>query len=89
MIELYRHAESEEADQVEFMLKRLRAAHKVLIDDGTTPLPVSLPAIKDSEKWYSGEDAITEYLEELEKLLARWTWFVADACYIDDDGEVC
>lgn len=89
MIELYRRVESEEGDRLETVLKRLRAAHKVVIHDDKTLLPLTLPAIKDSGKWYSGEDTIAGYLDELEELLARWTWFTADACYIDDDGELC
>lgn len=89
MIELYSPVECEEGDRLETMLKGLRAAYKVVIHDSNMDLPVSLPAIKDSGKWYSGGTAIAEYLKELEDLLSRWTWFAADACYIDEDGEVC
>jgi hypothetical protein len=52
-------------------------------------MPVPLPAILDGGEWFSGEKALSEYLKQLEELLSTWTWFAGDACFIDEDGEVC
>lgn len=89
MIELHRLENSQEGDRIQAALKELRAAHQIVVHQAAENVAVPLPAIKDSGEWISGEDAIAEYLEKLEELLSHWTWFAGDACYIDEDGEVC
>jgi hypothetical protein len=89
MIELYRREKSAQGERIEGALKELRAAHKVIIVELGQEMEAPLPAIRDGGEWFSGKDAIAEYLEKLEDLLSTWTWFAGDACYIDEDGEVC
>jgi hypothetical protein len=89
MIELYRKEKSAQGERIEGALKELRAAHKVVIVQPGQQVGAPLPAIRDGEEWFSGEAEIKEFLENLEKMLASWTWFAGDSCYIDEDGEVC
>jgi hypothetical protein len=51
--------------------------------------PVRLPAVRHDERIISGRDNLLAYLQELERLVDEWRRFQTDACYIDDDGEVC
>jgi hypothetical protein len=85
-IELYRPAHSPAADDLETALRKLVVAHKVIVVNAAhTPLP----AIHDEGQVITGPAALARYLQELEKIVADWRKYQGDACYINDDGEVC
>jgi hypothetical protein len=51
--------------------------------------PLSLPVVRHDERLICGREDLLAYLQELERLAEDWRRFQTDACYIDDDGEVC
>lgn len=94
MIEFYRPADCAPCEEIEAALKEMVLAHKVIVvEPGQHPKALdpdtSLPALKDNGRVISGQAAIRTHLEELEKVVADWRRFQGDACYIDDEGEVC
>jgi hypothetical protein len=92
VIRLYRTKASGEGEQVESALKELVVAHQVVTLAPGDPSPLngtSLPAIVDGERVVSGRAALDAYLAELGEVTARWRRFQADACYLDDEGNVC
>ena len=94
MIELYRPDHCPGCADIEAVLKELVVAHKVVVLEpdqienhlGSTP---ALPVLKDNGKLISGERAIAIYLKELERFVANWRRFQGDACYLDEQGEIC
>jgi hypothetical protein len=50
---------------------------------------VTLPVIRENSRLISGKESLLAYLDELEKLVEDWRRFQSDACYIDEDGELC
>ena len=94
MIELYRPSDCAACAEIEEALKDLVIAHKIIKVTPGQPLDAltpdtPLPAIKENGRIISGQAELTAYLSELEKFVADWQRFQADACYIDDDGETC
>ncbi len=85
MIVLYRAAGCPRADRVQEQLEDLVVAHRVVV----LPEIEGLPAIEDGRQRVSGRQPLEEYLGRLEKTVADWNRFQGDACYLDDDGEVC
>ncbi len=89
MIELIRHADCPACEAVEAALQELVIAHRVVIvPAGQTDDDLPLPALRDNDRLITGPE-VAAYLRELEKFVADWRKFQGDACYIDDDGEVC
>jgi hypothetical protein len=94
MIEFYRPAECDYCEAIEAALKEMVIAHKVIVvEPGKQPkgLPAGtpLPALVDSGQVVTGRAALAEHLQKLEQVVADWRRFQSDACYIDDEGEVC
>lgn len=94
MIEFYRPVECQTCGEFEDALKEMVIAHRVVTVKAkqlpdSLPAETHLPAIKDDEKIIMGEAEIKVYLEELKKVVADWRKFQGDACYIDEDGQVC
>ena len=94
MIEFYRPADCDNCETIEAALQEMVVAHKVIVvEPGQSPegLPAGtpLPALVDNGRVFSGRAALAEHLRELEKIVADWRRFQSDACYIDDEGEVC
>ena len=95
MIELYRPLQSPASDEIEFALKELVVAHKVIVvEPGASPDSLTsntpLPLIKEKDKLISEPAAIKVYLKELEIFVAEWRKFQSDTCYLDSEtGEVC
>jgi glutaredoxin len=94
MIELYRPVFCPDCTKIEEVLKELVVAHKIITlepgQSAATLMPnTPLPAIKDEGQIITGPAAIDAYLAELEEIVADWRRFQSDACYIDDDGNVC
>jgi len=90
MIVLYRQKGSAPGAALELALRDLVVAHEVA---EATPdaLPEGiphLPAIVDGDRLVYGE-ALPGYLAELERELTEWRKYQVDACYVDDEGEVC
>ena len=94
MIELYRPIYCPDCIKIEETLQELVVAHKIItLEPGqfateSTP-DTPLPAIKDEGQIITGQAAIGAYLVELEKVVTDWRRFQSDACYIDDNGDVC
>lgn len=92
MITLYRRAQDPTGSAIQAELEELVVAHEVEIAphalDAFAGVP-SLPAIVDGERVISGDDALRAYLDELVAWMGEWRKYQADACYIDDEGEVC
>jgi len=94
MIELYRSIDCSTCAEIEAALKEMVVAHKVITVEAeeeyeALPTDTPLPALKDNGKIITGQRAIAAYLKELEQFVADWRRFQSDACYIDDEGEVC
>lgn len=94
MIELYHTPNCPSGREIEAALQELVVAHRVIsVEPGRQPeaLPpdTPLPALKENGQLISGQDAIQAHLEELARLVADWRRFQTDACYIDNEGEVC
>jgi hypothetical protein len=94
MIEFYRPADCENCEIIEEALTEMVIAHKVIVvEPGQPPkgLPAGtpLPALVDNGQIFTGSAELAAHLKELEKVVADWPRFQSDACYIDDDGEVC
>ena len=94
MIELYRLADSHPGDAIEAALREMVVAYKRIVVEpeqapADLPAGTTLPAIRHDERLISGQTALVAYLSELEQFVADWRRFQSDACYIDEDGEVC
>lgn len=94
MIEVFREEKSEMADWIEGELKAMVVGYKrILIDAGSAltefgkELP--LPFIRDNGNFITGREAIINYLRELDIFVEAWRRYQSDACYIDEDGEIC
>lgn len=84
MIKLYRPIDCPDCEEIEAVLQELVISHKIIVVEDR---PV--PTLEDSGQLYTGRKEIEIHLQELEKIVADWRRFQGDACYIDDDGEVC
>jgi hypothetical protein len=94
MIELYRREHDVDADRIEEALRDLSAAYRVhRVSPGEANVllgrDIVLPALRDGGHVASGDAAICAFLDETARTLERWRKFQTDACYLDDDGEVC
>jgi hypothetical protein len=94
MIEFYRPVDCDHCETIEAALKEMVIAHKIIVvEPGQSPegLPAGtpLPALVDNGQVFSGQAALADHLTELEEVVADWRRFQSDACYLDDDGEVC
>jgi glutathione S-transferase len=94
MIELYRLANSQLGEAIEAALRDMVVAYeRIIVEPGQAPaeLPAgtTLPAIRHDDRLISGQAALVAYLSELEQFVADWRRFQSDACYVDEDGEVC
>ncbi len=92
MIELIRTRDSAEGAAVEDKLRELVVAHRVTTVESGQPSPLNgtpLPAIVDEDRIISGQDALQAYLAELSAEIEEWRRYQVDACYIDDNGEIC
>lgn len=90
MITLYREKGSAPGAALELALRELVVAHEVA-DAAPGALPAGiprLPAIVDGDRLVYGE-ALPGYLAELERELTEWRKYQVDACYINEEGEVC
>ncbi len=88
MIYLHRTQNSALADKIESELKRLVVAYKVVDHDENRNFE-ALPAIMENGKTVTGEKPILLFLKELKHFASEWRKFQTDACYIDEDGNVC
>lgn len=84
MIKLYRPAECPGCEEIEAVLQELVISHQVIVEEDR-----SIPTLEDNGQLYRGRQEIKGHLQELEKIVADWHRFQSDACYIDDDGEIC
>ena len=94
MIEFYRPADCGECEEIEAALQDMVVAHRVIVVDpaqqpARLPADTPLPALVDNGQVFSGRAALAEHLRALEKIVADWRRFQSDACYLDDEGEVC
>ena len=95
MIRLYRTAECHKgADDIEEALQEMVIAHEVILIDAaqvpdSLPPETQLPVLVDGSRVITGQAEIAKHLEELERFVADWRRFQADACYVDDDGVIC
>ena len=94
MIKLYRLANSQPGDALEAALRDLVVAYELIVvepeqEPAALPAGTPLPAIQHDERLISGQTALAAFLTELEQFVADWRRFQSDACYVDDDGEVC
>ena len=89
MIELLRVDECPGCDEVADKLADLVIAHTVrTVTPEELPEGKRPPVIVDGDRTISGSE-LSAYLAGLGKLMADWDKFQSDACYLDDDGEVC
>lgn len=93
---LYRRPESPLGDEVQGALEAIVIQHDVVIVDSADDLPgvgavsmQDLPALVDDGVVYASEAGLQRHVEELRQLMGVWDRFQSDACYIDDDGQLC
>lgn len=94
MIELFFTPGDEEVVWVEAALKEMVVGYErveLAPEDAESTLgkQVDLPAIRHDERLISGREGLLAYLNELERLVEDWRRFQADACYIEENGDVC
>jgi hypothetical protein len=94
MIQVYRRAESQEADWVEGELRAMVLGYERVILDADRAAAelgaaVTLPAVRQDGRLVHGQQELLKYLRELERFAAEWRAFQSDSCYIGEDGEVC
>lgn len=94
MITLYRHPEDAWADEIQDLLDDMVIAYETetVPPEANQGLPEgvsALPALRDDDEVLTDKTAIRERLDALEQLMADWDRFQSDACYLDEDGNVC
>ena len=93
MLTLYRNPKCPDADEVEEILRDMVLAYRVeLVEPGSWPgrrAEDPSPALREGDRLIVGREAILRHLSALESWVADWRRFQSDACYLDDDGEVC
>lgn len=94
MIRLYRKEDSEMANRIQESLKDIVIAHDVVIVHSKNELPNylqqnDLPVLIDDKDVVSGEQALLNRIKILQKLMKDWDRFKSDACYVDDDINIC
>lgn len=83
MIKLLRDRHDQAGIEAEERLTEMGLAFEVCDRKGGEPV------LEDEGKQYKGLADISRQLDELEKVRQQWYKFQSDACYIDEDGEVC
>lgn len=93
MIELFRTADCPTCDEAIDALREQVLAHRVIPEDrsGDPPLPdgATRPALREGNRLVLGEAAIRRYVHEVIRFNRDWQRFQSDACFLDDDGEIC
>jgi len=91
MIFLYINDNCSFCDEVQSGLQELVVSHRIrkIRDASELPEGIYIPAIQDDDQWFSGEQQIRDYLEQLKVTVREWRKFQSDSCYLDDDGEIC
>lgn len=94
MITLYRNENEANGDWVEAEFKALVVGYRreILTSEEASNRfgpQVELPVITDGEEVVHGQQALLAYLRRLERFVGDWRRFQSDACYVDDQGEVC
>jgi len=94
MIELYRHRNCAECADVEAALKEMVIAYEVIVVERknppeTLPNDTPLPTLNDNGDMISGQAAVAARIKELQRFVHDWNVYQGDACYIDENGEVC
>ncbi len=94
MIEVYWQIESSEADWVEAELKQMVLGYRCVFTDedeasSTLGKSVTPPVVRQDLKIVFGRWGLLVYLHELEQFAADWRAYQSDACYSDEEGEVC
>jgi len=91
---LYRDAESAEADRIEDELRDLAIKFDVRVagrDERPEELPsdADTPALVDEGSVFTSPEAISQRIEHLGRVVEQWNKYQSDACYIDENGNVC
>lgn len=89
MIKFYKHDHCQFCDAAEEKLTEIVLAHKTFECSEARKLCLTDATIIEGEKVISGHPAITAFLEEISKVMELWQKFQSDACYMDDNGEIC
>lgn len=84
MIILYRTDGDSRSDEIQSRLEDLVAAHQVASASEARLSDEELPAIKEGDRLYLG-DEIEPFLLGLERDLSASRQVSADACYVDPD----
>ncbi len=93
MIQLYRLAECSTCDEIEATLQEIVIAHQVItVSPPQWPENLAknskLPILIDNNQIVE-HDKIKAHLNELAQFVNDWNVYQGDACYINEDGEVC
>lgn len=89
MIILHKKENDTRSTEIEDTLNNLVLAFKT-VNHTESEAPEELPYIEDSNKTISGDEAINEWIIELEGDLKWQRSLSGDACYIDPKtGKVC
>jgi hypothetical protein len=92
MLTLYRPPDDSWADDIEAALDEMVIAYETTVISGEANRPddvSDLPALRDDGEVITGKENLREHLGHLRALMADWDRFQSDACYVDDDGEIC
>lgn len=94
MISVYRTEKSQDGDWVEAELKAMVVGYRRILMPQFAAQDkfgehISLPLITDGEQLVFGEQDLLDYLRRLERFVGDWRRFQSDACYVDEDEQVC
>lgn len=92
MVTFYRPPDDPWSDEIQDALDEMVIAYETEIIEGDAEPPEdvsSLPALRDDGEVVTGEAALRDHLDRLRDLMTDWDRFQSDACYVDDDGEIC
>ena len=94
MIKLFRTVDCSLGADFQDALQDMVIAHEVIVVDrdqvlAVLPPETPLPALSDNGRLITGRAEIEEHLKQLEQFVADWRRFQSDACYINEDGEIC
>ncbi len=84
VIELVRPPRSADADAIATALQAMVVAFREIEDPSR-----SGPLLRDGDDVAEGTHDIADFLDRLRRDLRLWNAFQSDACFIDDDGEIC
>jgi hypothetical protein len=94
MITVYRTKNGPAGDWVEAEFKALVVGYRRVLltaEEAAAQFgsEVDLPVITDKETLVYGRESLIAYFQRLEKFVSDWRLFQSDACYINDEGEIC